>query len=211
MSETLSANPTLFALTNTATSSFSGFMAVISIIAISLSNISYATMKKNGPDCWLGLQMKPILTKLSYRKWKRVHSIGEIIFGFAAVGLSIVECGMYCIGRLGGYFSMVSHLDNCVALPSLALATLSGLAMTYQQYFKKGIIVPQEIEYTFRLLNLFGLFWLVADKFVQYTYRPGNGVVPPFWIRLLTSVVSGVIYFQMRGVMRQFARKKKME
>jgi len=155
--------------------------------------------------------MRPILTYLSYRKWKFVHSIGEIIFGFAAVGLSIIECGMYFIGRLGDYFSIVCHLDNCVALPSLALATLSGLAMTYQQYLKRGKKVPEEIEYTFRLLNLFGLFWLVVDKFVQYMYRPESGAVPPFWIRSLTSVVSGAIYFEMRGVMRQFARRRKTE
>lgn len=140
-----------------------------------------------------------------------MHSIGEISFGFAAVGLSIIECSMYFIGRLGDYFSIVSHLDNCVALPSLALATLSGLAMTYQQYFKRGKNVPKEIEYTFRLLNLFGLFWLVVDKFVQCKYRPESGAVPPFWIRLLTSIVSAAIYFEMRGTMRQFARKRKTE
>ena len=182
--------------------------AVFSIVVISLTIIAYAVAKKNGWNCWIGRQARPFFTIFPYRRWKAVHVFSQGIFGFSAIGLGAIEAGMYLVGRFDAYFHIVSLLDNCIALPSLAVTTFSGLAMTYTRYLAHGKKPPEAIDNVFHLLNLFGAFWLAVDKSVQYLNRPETGQSPPFWIRLVAMIGSAALYYRLRCVMHNMATEK---
>jgi hypothetical protein len=80
------------------------------------------------------------------------------VLGGTALEVLYNYAGMYDV-----IVPWVPIADHFVALPSLAAATLSGVAMSVKKRRHYPIILDRSMQ----TLNVFGIYWVVADKLTQ--------------------------------------------
>lgn len=163
--------------------------AVVSIIGIALSFVEHY----HG-----GLGYHAFLSNES---WTKAHIVSRIVF-CAAVGLGTLgELVAYPLGRYPEYMVWVPFVDNLLAVPSLAVCCLSGVAKVKIRY---GAKVPTNMERTMKLLAAFGIFWALADRTSQ-AVEDSDSV---FAFRASINVVSCALVLVIRALM--FGNRKRV-
>ena len=87
----------------------------------------------------------------------------RLAFAVVVIGGSIAEVAAYAVGKYEPFLkNYVPILDHLIAIPSLALTTLSGVALVKRRYGDGP--APLAIQRTMKVLGAFGVFWAVCDK-----------------------------------------------
>lgn len=132
---------------------------------------------------------------MTYARWSSMHGISQLAFAIVVVGGTLAEMCCYPIGLYNVMLQRITPiLDNLIAVPSLAISCVSGVAMTKKKFRKK---VPLNIERTMQLLLGFGIFWALADRTTQAVESP-NGI---FALRAIINVISCGLLFAIRYLM----------
>jgi hypothetical protein len=166
------------------------------------------------------------------RTWKLLHGVAQMAFFFSTVGGSLMELLSYTVG--GSSHSVrwmipvaIPYLEAFVALPSVALATISGVALAtihlwnprslsssstqthhldnyhLQQHKKK----PQALfERSLQLLIVFGVYWLIVDKLWTQGHQNVMTLKHFFFYRTLANIGSCVLALLLWLLMKQIQR-----
>lgn len=181
--------------------------AVCSIAVISLSNVVFYAVRNRGAGCTVGRLCKPFFSILSYTAWKRLHVVFQLAFCASTLSSGAIEIAFFAAGKGDSYLPVVPLVDHFVALPTLAIASASGLALTYKRYFQLAKPAHPCVEQIMRLLNAFGLFWLIVDKSSQFGFSGRNAL---FRTRFLAFVGSAVMSYYMRSIMLSLSKSLKV-
>jgi hypothetical protein len=155
-----------------------------------------------------------LFSMATVQTWMAIHKRTQLLFMTVVLGGTLMEVWAYALGQLEEYFFMVPLLDHFLALPSLGLATFSGVAVTHSRYIvasqsKNKQCIPSTIHTVMILLQGFGVYWAIADKITQsmsVRYNP-NAI---FWTRLMINFGACGISIYIWYIMRQFASRHRV-
>lgn len=180
--------------------------AVVSIVLLSSSVMLYYSGARNTTKA--DNRAAPLFTT---SQWRRVHILSQFVFQGVVYGGTTSEIIAYTLGRYDVMLrNVVPYLDHMIALPSLALCGLSGTALTHNLYVRNAQRKrPPQIEQTVRLLNLFGVYWVVADKVTQYApVSSSSSYNMLFALRLGINMGSCAISFRLWWLMSSIRKRK---
>ena len=159
--------------------------AAISILGISLAFQEYR------------VNITGYTQKLKYMQWLRLHLRSQLVFCVVVIGGSVAEVVAKAMGKYATFLrEYVPVMDNMIAVPSLALSTLSGVALVRRRYgWDKP--APVAIQRTMGVLAAFGVFWAVADRASQKATNPDD----VFVFRTSINAISCGLVFLLRRLM----------
>ena len=104
-------------------------------------------------------------------QWRQVHMYSQVVFQGVVYGGTLFELVSFLYQGSDYYQSILTSvvpiLDHYIALPSLAMCSGSGVVLVRNLYLSKRRAVPQNVHTTVILLNVFGVYWVIADKVTQ--------------------------------------------
>jgi hypothetical protein len=229
-------------------------MNLLSVVLIVAANILYVTIRNknilqekqqqqqpqpqksslSSEPIWIQQQFCGIFT---FRTWKLLHGMAQVAFFFSTVGGSGMEFLSYTVGGSSHYVRwmipvVIPYLEAFVAMPSVALATISGVALAtirlwnqprssssssaqthhldnyHKQQQKKK--TQALIERSLQLLVVFGLYWLIVDKLWTQGHQNVMTLKNFFFYRTLANIGSCILALMLWLLMKQIRRSSTM-
>jgi len=186
----------------TDTGIFSTISAVVSILLISSSVITYYTIRDHGVNCRVGRAVTSIgFDRLTFEQWRCLHVGTQVAFVAVIVFLFPVEMISFCNGTYEDFMVYANLVDHLLVLPLLGLGILSGVAMTTKRYFqdKQQYPLHPDIEVAMQVFNAFGAFWALFDAVLRRHLTGGSNSALILACRFFVNVVSiGFCFFLWR-------------
>jgi ABC-type dipeptide/oligopeptide/nickel transport system permease subunit len=177
--------------------------AILSCVCLAGSNVMYNYDKK--------YPRRSTLPFFTMSGWRQVHAVSQFIFMTLALGGTLTELVAGAIlGKYDAVHAFIPYVDHFLALPVLALASVSGALVARQKYrqtTRNQPDVPRELDLSMNTFLGWALYYAITDKITQFAPLGKDNLGLVFKFRCITNIGSCAIAFYQRSLMFRLAEK----